>query len=225
MVGLVIENVAAAHNLVALHQGLDATVEVALLDNGHSGEDAGHYDDGHYYTYRAVGPLDLGLIGISYNAWEAQVLDHNESGKGYEDAVDGEKVERSADEVPVESGYSEAHGAERRHQGGSNGHAGKHRTLFLAGVLQHSRHSAEGGYKHIVDGRVGSGKQLGLLGELQRRDDEIQGGGKNGDADHHREILQGFLDEGGVIGTQAQTEAQNRAHQRGYEHRTDNHRD
>ena len=123
VVSLVVEDIAAAYDLVALHEGLHAAVEVALLHYVDGGDDARHYDYGHYNAYCPVGPLDLRFVSICHYAREAQVLDHDEGGQRNEDAVDYEQIQRSADEMPVEGCDTEAYGTQRRHQGSGDGNS------------------------------------------------------------------------------------------------------
>ena len=92
---------------------------------------------------------------------------------------------------------------------------------FLAAILQNARETAEQGDEYVVDGRGGARLQLRGIGQRQRRKDEIDRGRQQGDDHHDQQILQGRFQQVHVVGAQREAGADDRPHQRGYEHRAD----
>ena len=126
--------------------------------------------------------------------------------------------------MEVSARKTEAGSTQRRHEGGCNGHSGEHRALVLAALLEYSRETAEEGNQNIINRRVCPRKELGRIVQAKRGDQEVQEGSHETDAHHHEQVLSGSLHQVEIIDAQTEAKAENRSHQRGYEHRTDDDR-
>ena len=125
-------------------------------------------------------------------------------------------------QLPV--GQAVTGGAQRRHERRGNGYARKHCAALLAAILQDARQAAEQGDKHIVNGGAGAGLKLRGIHQRQGRYNEKEGGCHQRDEHHHQQVAPGRLEKVQVVGSQRQTGADNRAHERGDQHGADNHR-
>lgn len=198
----------------------DAGVEQRLLHHVDGGENAGNGDQ---YGHEVDGALDEFLTVLVHELVlrEMQVSDNQEGGECDEEGVDEEEVE-GADEVSeLPGGDSVASGAERRHQGGGDGHAGDDgERLRLARRGHDAGESAEGGDQHVEDGGPGSRQQFRLR-VAERGEQEVQGGGDQTDADHQSEVACRALEQLHVEGADGEADSVDGPHQRGDEHRAD----
>jgi hypothetical protein len=87
-------------------------------------------------------------------------LTDNQCGKGNENRIDGEEIERTEEEIELQGGQPITCRADRRHQCRGDRHARDHVALQTAAHRHNAGQSAEEGDDHIVDGGTGSRQQL-----------------------------------------------------------------
>ena len=156
-------------------------------------------------------------------AVEAQHLDADEGGEGYEDSVDEEEVEGSEEVVPLRRGEAVARGAERRHEGRGYGHAGNHLPLALGRQRQHAGGAAAEGYEHVVEGGGGARQQL-AAGLAQGREEEVERSREHRDDGGHAVVAQRAPQQLVVADAHAQAHADDGAHEGRDEHGADDDR-
>ena len=218
-IDLVVIDETLAQSLVLLHDLARVNLEVALLDDVERGNQT--RDDNHDENHRHPGGFETVFRAQGVGDGRVfEVLDPEESRQRDEDAVDDKEVERAADIGPVHR-EAIAHRAERRHQGGRNRYAGKHRSLALAGVFQDAGQAAEECNQHVVNSGVGAGQQFRRILQAEGAEEEIQGGSQNADAHHNGQVLERIEHQIPVQSAQTKPEAQDGTHHRRNEHRAD----
>ena len=220
MVYLVVVEDAAAHHLAVVDKELGIALKVVLLHEGHCRPYAGHDEEDDEDGADAACLLLLELVGKVYLA-ELEVLDADVGGQHDEDAVDDKQVGGTDEIGKVAAGQAEACRAERRHEGGSDGHTGKHGTLLLAALLEDACKAAEEGDGHVVDGGVGAGKQFARVAQVERSEQEVEQRGHKAYRYHHKQVLHRCLHQLHVVGAQAESHTEDGAHQGRYEHGAD----
>ena len=153
VLGAVVDDLRAALRQLVVDKVLHVARQDVFLhyvDRHDGGGNHGHDDDDGDEPFAAA--FHPGReVGV---AVEAQHLDADEGGEGYEDGVDEEEVEGSEEVVPLRRGEAVARGAERRHEGRGNGHAGDHLSLALGRQRQHAGGAAAEGYEHVGGSRA-----------------------------------------------------------------------
>ena len=169
-------------------------------------------------------PLGGGRRFQTRHRLKTQVLDHHIGCQRNEHRIDDEQVHRSEEIVEPQAGKAVAGRAQRRHQSGGDGNAGNGGSLLPPAVLQDAGQTAEKGDEHIIDGRTGPGFQLRGIDQVQRRDQEKECRCRQGDKDHHQQVLESELEQVQVIGPHRQSQTDDRSHQGGDEHSADDDR-
>ena len=145
---------------------------------------------------------------------------HDVGGEADEDRIDEIEVEGAEEVAQVARRQAEAGGAEGRHEGGGDGHAGDDVTLRLGGAGHDAGQAAEEGDEHVVDGRRGACQQLALR-LADGRDEEVNGGRDDAEERCRKVAAQGALNQVEVRDAEAQPEAHDGAHERGDKHGAD----
>ena len=199
---------------------VDLAVEHRLAHHIDSGEEAGnHHHDGEdnddpFDDFLAAGIHEF-MLG------KMEVAHHDEGGEGDEEGVDKEEVGGPEGVRKLPCGDAIAGGAERRHQGGGDGHTRHHRKRqILAGSGHDAGQSAEGGDEHIVDGGTRTGQKF-RLGIAQRRQQEVEGGSQQADNHHHQQVANRLAQQFHVVDTHRKAHPVDRSHQGGNQHGAD----
>ena len=133
----------------------DMPLEIALLHHAY-----GQYHGRQHCHYgnRVDDALHLGLVLMVDIGFLLKLHDEdrtNQCGKGDEDGVDQEKIERTCCVCPVGSSKTESHRTQWWHQGGGNGNTRNHIARFLAVAAQcnDTCQTTTEGNQNVVDGR------------------------------------------------------------------------
>ena len=140
--------------------------------------------------------------------------------KGNNDKIE---IESTEEIIQVTTRQSESGRTKRRHQSRSDRHAGNHIPLALGRARHDPRQAAKEGNQDVINGRLRTGQQLALrLADRGNQEKER----RSDDAEYRRrgKITEGTLDQVEIGDSQSQAEPHDRPHQRGDQHRTDNHR-
>lgn len=222
-VDAVIVDVGAGDEAVFTDEGVDILFEVVVLDDNDGEKDAWDQDDGDDGG-DGVAPFSGDRrVQAGYRP-ESQVLHHHVGSKGDEYRVDDEQVHRAQEEMGAQAGDAIPGRAQGRHQRRGDSNARDGGSPLLAAGLQDARKAAEKGDQDVVDSGAGPGFQFRRVRQVERGKEEEQGRCHEGDQDHHEEVLRRHFQEVGVVGPKGQADADDRAHQRRNEHRSDDHR-
>lgn len=133
------------------------------------------------------------------------------------------EVESAEEIIQVAARQPESGRTKRRHQSRSDRHAGNHIPLALGRTGHNPGQTAEESDQHVIDGWLRTGQQLALR-LADRRDQEKKR--RSDDTEYRRrcEIAEGAFDQIEIGDPQSQAEPHDGTHQRGDQHRTDNHR-
>ena len=149
--------------------------------------------------------------------------DTDEGGNGDEDGVDEEQVERSKKIEQVACGQSVTCRTERRHERSGDGDARNDIALTPRAQCRDARCPAKGGDKDIVDGGGSAGQEFTLC-LVDGRDEEIDHGREHADECGNGKVAPGFLEKFDVVDADGQSHTNDRPHEWGYKHGTDDDR-
>ena len=195
-------------------------VESGLTHHVDGQYDTGYqYDDGEYGDDALDGAVTSGFH-ILYLG-EREESDHHEGGEGDEEGVEEEEVEGPEEILELGGGEAVAGCAERRHQGGGDGHARDDGDgLRLAGCGHDAGQTAEKGDEHVEDSGPSACQQFRLR-VAERRDQEVQERGQQTDQHHNAEVLDGLLQQVFIHYAHGETDAVDGSHQGRNQHCAD----
>ena len=185
------------------------------------------HDGGRYhgeYHNAADNPLRTLLLGRSYEGTTGKMhqTDPEEGGNGDEDSVDEEKVECPQEIEQVSRGKSITCGTERRHERSGDGNTRNDVALAPRAQCRDACCSTKSGDEYIIDGGGCTGQKLTLC-LVDRRNEEINHGRKHTDECGYGKVAPGFPEKFDVVNANGQSHANDRSHEWGYQHGSDNH--
>ena len=138
-----------------------------------------------------------------------------------EDRIDEEEVEGSEEEVQLARSQSIARRTERRHERRSDGDPRDHiPSTTTSREGDDTSGTTEEGDEYVIDRRRSTRQQLGLR-LLQRTDEKVNRSSEDADERSDTEVLQRALQQVKVIRPHSEPHPDDRSHERGDEHRTD----
>ena len=138
-----------------------------------------------------------------------------------EDRIDEEEVEGPEEEVQLPRRQSITRRTERRHECRSDGDPRDHiPSTTTSREGNDTSGTTEEGDEYVIDRRRSTCQQLRLR-LLQRTDEEVNRSGEYADEHSDTEVLQRTLQQVKVIRPHSEPYPDDRSHERGDEHRTD----
>ena len=177
-----------------------------------------HNNDGDVAIHDRQASLVHKLLGLKLQQAHTQV-----SGEGDEDGVDEKEVACAEEERPFAHRQPVTRRAERRHEGGGDGHSRNDVAFPTGRERQDARRAAEKGDQHIVERGRGARQEFRLrLSEWGEQ--KIERGGEHTDHRGHTIVGQRAFEQLEIGSSHGQPHTDDRAHEGRNEHRADDHR-
>ena len=216
------KNLSARLRQLGLDKRVQLVVEDTATHNPHRHERCGNHRDDGYSGNNTLRLLSQSWI-LELKTMEMHQTHTNIGGKTDEYRIDEEEIECSEEIKEMTCGKTISCCTQRRHEGSGNSHTRDDITLALGAESKNAGSTTKGGNEHVVDSGRSARKQFRLC-LAQWCDNKIHHRRENTDESGHTEVFHRTTHKIEVVDTHRQSHTNDRTHERGYQHGTDNHR-